>query len=112
MKICFVPVKRENFQLTVVTLTLETGLNAQLNVEMELKPEQEHARTLLLPMVVLTVLDLPLKLRLVDKEIVQVNWQIMHSRGEIIQSFMTSLNHSSFYQLSSALTVLKSSISF
>ena len=72
MKICFVPVKRENFQLTVVTLIMETGLNAQLTVEMELKPEQEHALTLLLPMAVLTVLDLLLKLRLVDKEIVQV----------------------------------------
>ena len=81
-------------QLTVVTLTLETGLNAQLNVEMELKPEQELVLTQLLPMVVLTVLDLLLKLRLVDKEIVQVNLQIMHSRGEIIRSFMTSFNHS------------------
>ena len=94
MKICFVPVKRENFQLTVFTLIMETGLNAQLNVEMELKPEHELALTLLLPMVVLTVLDLLLKLGLVEKENVQVNLQIMHSRGEIIQSFMTPLNHS------------------
>ena len=72
MKICFVPVKRENFQLTVLTLIMETGLNAQLNVETELKPEQELVLTLLLPMVVLTVLDLLLKLGLVEKEIVQV----------------------------------------
>ena len=55
-----------------VTLILETGRNAQLNVETELKPEQELAPTLLLPKVVLTVLDLLLKLGLVGREIVQV----------------------------------------
>ena len=46
-----------------VTLILETGRNAQLSVETELKPEQELAQTLLLPMVVLTVLGRLLKLK-------------------------------------------------
>ena len=46
-----------------VTLILETGRNAQLNVETELKPEQELALTLLLPMVVLIVLGRLLKLK-------------------------------------------------
>ena len=55
------------------TLILETGRNAQLNAETELKPEQELALTLLLPMVVLIVLGRLLKRDLADqKEIVQV----------------------------------------
>ena len=53
-------------------MTLETGLPALLPVETELKPEQELALTLLLPMVVLTVLGRLLKLELVKKDIVQV----------------------------------------
>ena len=65
-----------------VTLILEIGRNAQLNVETELKPEQELALTLLLPMVVLTVLELLLKLERAEKEIVRVNLQIINSRGD------------------------------
>ena len=64
--------KKIKIQLTGVTLTLETGLSALLLVETELKPEQELVLTLLLPMVVLTVLDLLLKLERAEKEIVQV----------------------------------------
>ena len=74
--------KIDNYQLTEVTLTLETGLSALLPVETELKPEQELVLTLLLPMVVLTVLDLLLKLERAKKEIVQVYWQIIYPRGE------------------------------
>ena len=49
------------------TLSLENGLNVQTAVETELKPEQELALTLFLPMVVLTVLELLLKLELVGE---------------------------------------------
>ena len=64
--------KKIKIQLTGVTLTLETGLSALLLVETELKPEQELVLTQPLPMVVLTVLDLLLKLERAEKEIVQV----------------------------------------
>ena len=67
---------QENFQLTEVTLTLETGLHAPLSVETEFKPEQELALTLLLQMVVLTVLGRLLKVKHVEKEIAQVCKQI------------------------------------
>ena len=52
-----------NPQLMEATLNTETGLIAQKNVDMELKPEQELALTLLLPMVVLIVLGRLLKLK-------------------------------------------------
>lgn len=40
-----------------------TGLLAQSRVEAEVKIEQEHVQTPLLSMVVLTVLEIPLKLK-------------------------------------------------
>ena len=50
-----------------------TGLNALLNAEMELKPEQELVRTLLPLMVVLTVKDQIPKVKHAVKAIVQVH---------------------------------------
>ena len=45
-----------HFQLTVDTAILEIGPNVLLNVEEELRPEVEHAQTLLLQTEELTVL--------------------------------------------------------
>ena len=59
-------------QLMEATLNTEIGLIAQKNVDMELKPEQELALTLLLPMVVLIVLGRLLKLKHAFLDYVQV----------------------------------------